>query len=131
MRNDPQPAKALSDLESLIMRWLWDNGPATSEVVREALAHQHPMKDATVRTILRRLEEKGYVDHTVEGRTYIYRGLHQPENVAAGALRQLIDRFCGGSVEQLLVGMVNQKVISPRELKELANKIESKKGKLL
>ena len=64
------------------------------------------MKDATVRTILRRLEEKGYVTHRVEGRTYIYRGLERPEKAAVSAIRQLLDRFCGGSVEQLLVGMV-------------------------
>ncbi len=129
MRNALLPArsKALSELETLVMRFIWSHGRASSERVREGLAAEHPMKDATVRTILRRLEEKGYVAHEVEGRTYIYRGLERPEKIAAGVLRQLLDRFCGGSVERLLVGMVEQKVISPRELKELANKIHQRK----
>jgi BlaI family transcriptional regulator, penicillinase repressor len=111
------------------MNFIWSHGPATSEQVREGLAAQHAMKDATVRTILRRLEEKGYVAHAVEGRTYIYRGLERPENVAVNGLRQLLDRFCGGSVEQLLVGMVEQEVITPRELKRLAEKINEKRDK--
>lgn len=124
-----QRRKALSELEHLVMDFLWSHGPANSEQVREGLASTHPMKDATSRTILRRLEDKGYVTHEVEGRTYVYRGLEQPQNVAVGAVRQIIDRFCGGSVEQLLVGMVDQEVISRREFQELARKIAQGKGK--
>lgn len=119
--------KPLSDLESLVMRFLWTNGTCTSDQIREGLAATHPMKDATARTILRRLEEKGYVAHYVEGRTFVYRGLERPENVAAGAIRQLLDRFCAGSVEQLLVGMVDQEVISPSELSALAAKIQQQR----
>jgi predicted transcriptional regulator len=87
------------------------------------------MKDATVRTILRRLEGKGYATHDVEGRTYIYRGLERPENVGVNAIRQLLDRFWGGSVERLLVGMVDQEVISPRDLTQLAEKIRQRQKK--
>jgi BlaI family transcriptional regulator, penicillinase repressor len=109
------------------MNYVWSQGPATSEQIREGLAAQHPMKDTTVRTILRRLEEKGYVAHEVEGRTFLYRGLERPENVAVQGMRTLLERFCGGSVEQLLIGMVDQEVISPRELTELAKKVAQRK----
>ena len=111
------------------MHFIWSHGPATSEQIREGLTPKRRMKDATVRTILRRLEEKGYLTHSVEGRTYIYRGLERPEKVAVSAIRQLLDRFCGGSVEQLLVGMVDQDVISSRELTELARKIKDRQKK--
>src|SRR5688572_14527493 len=101
MRNKESSAaggKALSQLETLVLRFLCSHGPVSSEQVREGLADKHPMKDATVRTILRRLEVKGYAAHEVEGRTYIYRGLQRPENVGVNAVRQLLDRFWGGSV---------------------------------
>jgi predicted transcriptional regulator len=111
------------------MNFVWSHGPATSEEIREGLAPRRRMKDATARTVLRRLEEKGYLTHSVEGRTYIYRGLERPEKVAVSAIRQLLDRFCGGSVEQLLVGMVDQDVISSRELTELARKIKDRQKK--
>jgi predicted transcriptional regulator len=58
-----------------------------------------------VRTVLRRLEEKGYLRHEVDGRTFVYHATQHRRGVAARAVQQIIDRFCGGSVEQLLVGM--------------------------
>jgi predicted transcriptional regulator len=114
---------SLSNLEQIVMRVLWDHGSATSEDIRQTLEKTHYMKESTCRTILRRLEEKGYVKHRVEGRTNIYTGVEQPENVAAKAVHHIIDRFCGGSVEQLLVGLVDSEMIGKDELKELAQKI--------
>ena len=111
------------------MQFLWAHGPANAEQVGEALAPRRPLKDSTVRTILRRLEAKGYLTHRVEGRTFIYTGVEAPQNVAAGAVRQIIDRFCGGSVEQLLVGMVNNDVIDERELQRLAQRIARRKNR--
>ena len=122
------PRKSLSDLEHLVMEVLWKRPSATSEDVREALAARHPMKDSTARTILKRLEEKGYVAHRVDGRTNIYRGLTAPQNVAVRAVRQIIDRFCGGSIEQLLVGMVDDEIVDEQELQRLAKKLVRLKG---
>jgi predicted transcriptional regulator len=88
------------------------------------------MKESTIRTVLRRLEAKGYVTHTVEGRAYLYRALHAPETVAARAVRSLIDRFCGGSAEALVVGMVDDDVLSARELERIHRRIaQARKGR--
>lgn len=51
------------------MDYLWSQGRATADEIRLALLASHPLKDATIRTLLRRLEEKGYASHVVEGRT--------------------------------------------------------------
>ena len=112
------------------MQVLWGLGPSRSEQVRDALAPTRPLKDSTIRTLLRRLHAKGYVTHEVEGRTFIYRGVEPPQNVAARAVRQIIDGFCDGSLEQLLVGMVENKVVDRAELQELARKIarQTRKG---
>jgi len=128
MRNSNSQRKPLSELEHLVMEYLWAHGPATSEQIRQGLEATHAMKDATARTILRRLEEKGYAQHREEGRTYVYSGVEEAENVAMRAIRQIIDRFWGGSAEALVAGMVEQEVIDPHELRELAKKLE-KKGK--
>jgi BlaI family penicillinase repressor len=63
----------------------------------------------------------------VEGRTNVYMGNQQPANVAAKAVRQIIDRLCDGSVEQLLVGMVDNEVIDKKDLAILARKIAKRK----
>lgn len=113
----------LSGLEELVMSHVWSSGSVTAEDVRTSLAVRHPMKDSTVRTILRRLESKGYLTHTVEGRTYLYRPLDPGESVAAQAVRRIVDRFCNGSIEQLLIGMVDNDVIDGKELERLARRI--------
>jgi BlaI family penicillinase repressor len=124
-----KPRKPLSELEHLVMEVVWERGSVTAEGVRSALAVKHPMKESTVRTILKRLEEKDYVSHRVAGRTNIYRGVEAPQNVAAKAVRQIIDRFCGGSVEELLMGMVANDVVDERELQRLAQRIARRKGR--
>lgn len=121
--------KTLGEIEHLVMDYVWAHGPANAEQVREALNSRHPMKESTVRTVLRRLEAKGYLTHRVEGRTYIYSGAEQRQSVAARAVRQIIERFCGGSVEQLLTGMVNNDVIDERELQRLAQRIARRKSR--
>lgn len=113
----------LSVLEHAVMQAVWSRGRVTAEDVRVALADTHDLKDSTVRTILRRLEEKGYADHEIEGRTYVYRPRLEPGSVATQQVRGIIDRFCKGSVENLLVGMVDGNLITPAKLRELADRI--------
>ncbi len=122
MNNSPR--QSLSALEYRLLQIVWDAQSCSAEHVREVLKGKKSLKDSTVRTVLRRLEEKGFVTHKVEGRTYIYSPLVAPGNAAARAVRQIIDRFCGGSIESLLVGMIADRVLSKQELKELAEKIE-------
>jgi BlaI family transcriptional regulator, penicillinase repressor len=115
--------KSLGDVEQLVMDYIWTHGPSTSEACREALASTRPMKDSTIRTVLRRLEEKGYVRHELDGRTFIYSASDAPQNVAVRAVKGIIDRFCGGSAEQLVIGMVDNAVLDRKQLERLARKI--------
>ena len=105
------------------MDYIWTQDSVTAEGCREALATSRPMKDSTIRTVLRRLEEKGYLTHKVEGRTYVYRASDARQNVAVRAVRGIIDRFCGGSAEQLVLGMVDNAVLNPKQLERLAQKV--------
>ena len=64
--------------EHLVMEVVWQRDSVTTEDVRAALAESHPIKEPTIRTILSRLEEKGYVTHHTEGRANIYSGTDAP-----------------------------------------------------
>ncbi len=119
-----QPGKKpLGPLEHAVMQILWDRQQATSDEVRKALPQDQEFKPSTIRTILRRLEEKQYLQHDVEGRTYVYRPRVKPESVASRQVVGIIDKFCRGSVERLLVGMVDEELITPEKLRELADRI--------
>lgn len=118
---------ALGDLEREVMQLVWANGSVTAEVVREQLPR--PLKESTVRTVLRRLEDKGYTTHTVDGRTYVYRAAEPRGHVAAKAVQRIVDWFCNGSVDEVLVGMVDTAMLDQRQLRALADKISKVKAK--
>ncbi len=114
----------LSPLENRVMQVVWRRGNVTADDVRTELGDgRRPLKDSTVRTILRRLEAKGYVKHATQGRTYVYSAEVAPRSVATDAVRAIVDHFCEGSVENLLVGMVDDELITPDVLKQLAERI--------
>jgi predicted transcriptional regulator len=116
--------RPLTELQQAILDVIWARRSATSEEVRAALRPRHPLKDSSVRTLLRRLEARGYLSHRTEGKVFVYRAQVRPRRMAARAVRHIIDRFCAGSVEQFLVGMVDEKVLSIRELERLARKVK-------
>jgi len=118
--------RPLTDLQQAILDFIWAKGAVTSEEVREGLLPRHPLKDSSVRTLLRRLEERGYLAHKAEGKVFVYRAKVRARSVAARAVRHIIDRFCAGSAEQFLVGMVDEKVLSMDEIRLLAKKVRKK-----
>ena len=117
-RHDPAE---LGELERSILLVVWRLGSLTAEQVREELGR--PLKDSTIRTVLRRLEEKGYLAHSVENRTFLYRPAESRQRVAGRAVKRIVDWFCDGSVEALLVGMVDSRVLDQGELQRLAERI--------
>jgi BlaI family penicillinase repressor len=125
--SQPPPQTDLGELEHQVMDLVWQHAPCTAEQVRAQV--DRPLKESTIRTVLRRLEEKGYLTHAIENRTYIYRAAEAREHAAGRAVQRIVDWFCNGSVEDLLTGMVDASVLDHQELRRLAEKIaRSKKG---
>jgi predicted transcriptional regulator len=102
------------------MHVIWRSGPSSVEAVYLALTPARKLKESSVRTMLRRLEKKRYLSHESDGRAYIYKAAEGPRRLAARAVRQIIDRFCQGSVTELVTGMVDAEVLSDQELDQLA-----------
>jgi predicted transcriptional regulator len=111
------------------MNYVWAHPNITAEACRAGVASQRALKESTMRTVLHNLEEKGYVTHTVEVRTYVYRPLETKRSAAVRAAQQIIDRFCEGSAEELLIGLVDNRVLNPRQLQQLAGEIAARKEK--
>jgi BlaI family transcriptional regulator, penicillinase repressor len=122
-------AKAeLGELEHEVMRIVWAHDAVSAETVREKL--DRGLKEATVRTVLRRLEEKGYVTHLVDNRTFMYSAVESRERVAARAVKRIVDWFCDGSVDDVLVGMVDAEMVDKAQLDRLIERVEqAKQGK--
>lgn len=117
----------LGDLEREILLLVWQMGTSTAEQVRSGLSR--PLKESTVRTVLKRLEEKGHLSHTVDGRTFIYRAAQTRGRAAAKAVKRIADWFCGGSIEEVVAGLVDAQMLDQKELARLAEKIaKAKRG---
>ena len=117
----------LTDLENEVMQAVWDAGTCTVETVHQVISRNHKLKETSTRTLLRRLEGKGYLTHESEGRAYSYRAVEPARSLAARAVRQIIDRLCQGSVEELVAGMVDAKVLSKAEIEKLEKLARSKR----
>ena len=119
----------LSELESEVMQAVWEKGLCPVEMVHEIVSRKRDLKETSVRTILRRLEQKGYLRHEEQGRAYLYRAVEPARSLAARAVRQIIDSFCKGSVEELVSGMAEAKILSKGELENLEAYVrERRKG---
>lgn len=121
MSHSGEGRAALSPLETEIMDFVWRRGRVTAGEVHAAFSRQ--MTNPSVRTLLRRIESKGFLTHTRDGRAFIYTPAVAADAVARGALRRLLDRFYAGSVEQLLTGLVDGRMTDRRALKRLADRV--------
>jgi predicted transcriptional regulator len=109
------------------MQAVWDAPPASVEAVHQVVARRHDVKETTVRTLLRRLEHKGYLRHEAAGRAYVYYAVEPSRSLAARAVRQIVDRLCRGSMEELVSGMVDARMLSDTELGQLEEFVRSRR----
>ena len=106
-----------TDRELDVMAVLWASGTGTVAEVRDALADDFAR--TTVLTVLRTLEEKGYVEHVSEGKAHRYVPTVEPDIAGRSALARILDTMFGGSHEQLLAQLVSDRKIDPQKLRRL------------
>jgi len=107
----------LSDRELDVMAVLWARGSGTVAEVREALPD--PLAYTTVLTVLRTLEEKGFVGHEEEGKAHRYLPLVARERAGKSALTRMVDKLFDGSPELLLTQLVSDRKLSPQDIRRL------------
>ncbi|MHC5543442.1 BlaI/MecI/CopY family transcriptional regulator [Singulisphaera rosea] len=114
----PRPvSEILTEREAQLMDVLWRLGDVTAEQVRDALPDEP--HDSTVRTLLRSLENKGYVEHDDRGKAYTYRAAISRTKVQRSAVRNVLSRFFGGSAEDLVLRLIEDERITPEQLDEI------------
>jgi predicted transcriptional regulator len=113
-----------TDREADVMQVLWRRGPSTVAEVREGLADE--LAYTTVLTMLRTLEQKGYVAHEEEGRTHRYYALVDQQAARKSALRHLAGKLFEGSSELLLTQLVSDQKLSKGQIERLRKLLEEK-----
>ncbi len=119
----------LAEREAQLMDILWDHGPSTVNDVQALLRDE--LAYTTVLTVLRKLEAKGYVGHTEDGRAHRYRALVERVDAQQGALEALVSRLFKGSSDALLMHLVSREKLNAKQLERIEDQLrrQSKKGR--
>src|SRR5919206_2051035 len=119
-------AISFTDRELDVMAVLWERGPSTVAEVRAALEDE--LAYTTVLTVLRTLEDKGYVGHEEEGRAYRYFAAVEREAAGQSALRRVLGKLFAGSPELLLTQLVDERGLDADELARMRRLLDARLG---
>jgi predicted transcriptional regulator len=115
---------ALTDGEARVMAVLWRLKTATVAEVVTSMRAQYALTYSTVQTMLRILEQKGYVAHDKVSRAFVFRAVVDERQARRRALRHLIGRLFDGSPSLLVSNVLDDDDIDPAELQRLKKMIE-------
>lgn len=115
---------SFTDRELDVMAVLWQRGTGTVSEVREAIDDE--LAYTTVLTILRTLEDKGFVTHVAEGKAHRYRPAVTQNVAGKSALARVLDKIFAGSSEQLLTQLVSDRNLDPAELRRLRRLLDDR-----
>ena len=122
-------AAPLTELQREIMEVIWSRDEATVTEVRDALAGRRPLARNTVQTIMVRLEERGWLRHREEGRTFLYRA-KVPRTVSLGAkVSQMVDRLFAGSPEEMVTVLIGYRGLTKEEAARIRSMINAAEAK--
>ncbi|QDT43652.1 Penicillinase repressor [Gimesia alba] len=116
----------LSAAEQEVMEVVWNLGEVTAREARDALSRD--VARNTVRTLLERMEEKGWVTHREVGRAFVYRAARPREESIGRKVRELVDTVCGGSSETLVAALLDYRGLRPGELDRIRKMLDEAKG---
>ncbi len=110
----------LSRSQREIMEIVWDRGEISAIEVREVLsAKKRDLAKNTVRTLLERMEAKGWLTHREDGRTFLYSAAQPREASIGQKVLEVVEHLCGGSPETLVTALLDYRGLRPEELKRI------------
>jgi predicted transcriptional regulator len=115
---------ALSAAETEVLRLVWDLGFATVQNVCDALPRDREVAYATVQTLLRRLEKKGYVSHKIDGKAHVFSAAVKQDDVIKRTVGDFVERLFGGDVRPLMMHLAGQSDLNEKDIERLRKLIE-------
>jgi predicted transcriptional regulator len=117
-------SQTLTEAELRIMQVLWQKGPGTVQRILDVLPPHPAFAYNTILTTIRILERKGYVEHSKDGRAHVYNPLVAEEEASRSEIRHLVSRFFRNSHEDLVLNILEDRGIDPKELARLRKMLE-------
>ena len=105
----------LSRAQREVMEIVWDQGEASVVRVTELLNRNRQVAKNTVRTLMERMEEKGWLDHRVNGRSFIYSATVPREESLGQRVKDMVEKACGGNPDKLMMALMEYRGLSDDE----------------
>jgi BlaI family penicillinase repressor len=106
----------LTPAQGEIMDIIWDCGEVSASEVRRILSRTRKVARNTVRTLLERMEEKGWITHREDGRTFLYASAQPRETTIGQKVQEVVETVCGGSAEALVTALLDYRGLNAGEL---------------
>ena len=114
----------ISEAESVVMDVLWARSPLGADEVAQALAGRQDWQDATIKTLLNRLHNKGAIRAEKDGRRYLYSPMVKREDWVLAESRGLLERLFDGRVAPLVAHFSAHRKLSKKDVAELRKLLE-------
>ena len=115
----PQKLPELSPAQREIMEIIWTHGELSVAQTREILRERRPVARNTVRTLLERMVEKGWLKYRPDGRTYLYSAARPRQTSIGERVIEVVEQVCGGSPEKLVTALLDYRGLSDEELRRI------------
>ncbi len=125
MSHNPHGLAALSEAQREIMDIVWERGEVAASEVRDILGKTRSVARNTIRTLLERMEEKGWLKHREEGRTYLYSPTVPRETTVGWRVVEVLNQACGGSPEALMTALLDYRGLSKAELERVRKMLDA------
>ena len=120
----------LTEAELRLMKILWEKGRATVNDVVKVLPPDQPLAYKTVLTVLRILEQKGYLKHTKQSRAFVYYPVVERDEARSRAIKDIVSRFFDDEPELLVLKILEDEQINLSELSQLKQMIQERKSEV-
>jgi BlaI family penicillinase repressor len=117
---------SLSPSETEILRLVWQLGKATVQEVCDKLPAKRKIAYATVQTLLRRLESKGYLKHNIRGKAHVFFAAVKKEHVVKRSVGDFLDRLFGGDPIPLMQYLAEHGKLDADDIEKLKQLVDNK-----
>jgi BlaI family transcriptional regulator, penicillinase repressor len=118
----------LSRAQREVMEVIWDRGEIGVLEVTDILNQDRSVARNTVRTLMDRMREKGWLKHRAEGRTYLYSAVVPREESLGQRVMEMVDKACGGEPEKLMMALLNCRGLSEDEATRIRQMLDDAKA---
>jgi len=126
-RHQNQNLPPLSRAQREVMEIIWDAGEVSVQEVTRRLNKERPVARNTVRTLMERMEAKGWLNHRSEGRSFVYSATVPREESLGQRVSDMVEKACGGNPEKLMMALLDYRGLSDEEAGRIRKMLDEAK----